>query len=211
MKQDGSTALFRYWNDLRDGRPAPRHSAIEPADIRSLLSDTFILERDGRGEAVFRLAGTRLCATHGRELKGFSFPSLWRARDQNLASQLVASTFDHQSVSVIDYRGFTEKGRAARFELLLLPLEGPSEAERCLGIAVAVDNPFWLGAEALVSCEIESVRSLDVDAEAAGIERRMVLPVPPLAPDAILVAPNSGGARRVRHLLVLDGGREDLH
>ena len=51
---------------------------IEPADIKTLLADTFILEKDARGEAVFRLAGTRLCAIYGRELKGFAFVSLWR-------------------------------------------------------------------------------------------------------------------------------------
>ena len=76
MNQNGSITLFHYWNRLRDGRPAPKRSEVEPADIKSLLADTFILERDTRGEAVFRLAGTRLCASYGRELKGFSFPSL---------------------------------------------------------------------------------------------------------------------------------------
>ena len=54
MKQDGSLALFHYWNRLRQDRPAPRRTDIEPADIKSLLGDTFILERDMRGEAIFR-------------------------------------------------------------------------------------------------------------------------------------------------------------
>ena len=85
MKQDGSIALFHYWNRLRDGRAAPKRTEIEPADIKSLLADTFILEKDTRGEAVFRLAGTRLCAIYGRELKGFSFSSLWKAKDQRLS------------------------------------------------------------------------------------------------------------------------------
>ena len=48
MKQDGSIALFHYWNRLRDGRSAPKRTEIEPADIKSLLADTFILEKDGR-------------------------------------------------------------------------------------------------------------------------------------------------------------------
>ena len=78
MKQDASVALFHYWDRLRSGRPAPQRAEIEPSDIKTLLADTFILERDTRGEAIFRLAGTRLCAMYGRELKGFLFPSLWR-------------------------------------------------------------------------------------------------------------------------------------
>ena len=104
MKQNGSIALFQYWNRLRDGRPAPKRTEIEPADIKSLLADTFILERDTRGEAVFRLAGTRLCAIYGRELKGFSFPSLWREKDQRLIARLIHGVFQQKSVVVIAYR-----------------------------------------------------------------------------------------------------------
>ena len=69
MKQHGSIELFQYWDRLRDNRQAPKRTDIEPADIKSLLADTFILEKDGRGEAVFRLAGTRLCAVFGRALE----------------------------------------------------------------------------------------------------------------------------------------------
>lgn len=79
MKQQGTIALFQYWNRLRGSRPAPQRSEIEPVDIKSLLADTFILESDARGEAIFRLAGTRLCATYGRELKGYSFLSCGRS------------------------------------------------------------------------------------------------------------------------------------
>ena len=84
MRQDGSIKLFQYWNRLRAGRPAPRRTEVEPADIKALLGDTFILENDVRGEAVFRLAGTRLCAIYGRELKGFAFSSLWGDRDRRI-------------------------------------------------------------------------------------------------------------------------------
>ena len=78
---------------LRNGRPAPKRTEIEPADIKRLLADTFILEKDTRGEAMFRLAGTRLCAIYGRELKGFSFPSLWRERDQRLVQSWSTARF----------------------------------------------------------------------------------------------------------------------
>src|SRR5262249_22785166 len=105
MKLDGSIALFQYWNRLRAGRPAPKRTEIEPADIKSLLADTYILEKDARGEAVFRLAGTRLCATYGRELKGFTFASLWKDKDQRLVHRLAYSAFNAKSVVVISYRG----------------------------------------------------------------------------------------------------------
>jgi hypothetical protein len=146
MNQNGSITLFQYWNRLRDGRPAPKRSEVEPADIKALLADTFILERDTRGEAVFRLAGTRLCAGYGRELKGFSFPSLWRDKDQRLVSRLIHGVFEQKSVVLITYEGFSRNGRSNRFELLALPLDGGVENPRCLGVVSAVEKPFlrWL-------------------------------------------------------------------
>lgn len=112
MNLNGSIALFQYWNRLRDGRPAPRRTEVEPADIKALLADTFILEMDTRKEAVFRLAGTRLCAIYGRELKGFSFPSLWREKDQRLVARLVHGVFHQKSVVVISFEGFSRTGRS---------------------------------------------------------------------------------------------------
>ena len=208
MKQEGSIALFQYWNALRDGRPAPRRAEVEPAAIRKLLADTLILERDGRGEAVFRLAGTRLCAIHGRELKGFSFSSLWRPRDQRLMSKLVASTFTTHSVAIVEYRGTSEKGRSLPFEMLLLPLDGGVETPRCLGIAEATETAFWLGADPIVSAEIETMRVLDPDREPMFLKNRPAVSVPPLVPEEALFEPDGVNGRRVRHLMVLDGGKE---
>src|SRR5262245_39961282 len=127
MQLDGSILLFQYWNRLRAGRPAPKRTEIEPADIKSLLADTFILEKDARGEAVFRLAGTRLCATYGRELKGFAFASLWKEKDQRLIHRLAYSAFSTKSVVVISYRGMSRNSRFNAFELIMLPLDGGTE------------------------------------------------------------------------------------
>ena len=44
MKHDTSRELFRYWDGIRRGQPAPKRSDIEPSDIRRVLADTFILE-----------------------------------------------------------------------------------------------------------------------------------------------------------------------
>lgn len=210
MIQDGSVKLFQYWNQLRDGRPAPRRTEIEPADIKSLLADTFILEKDTRGEAVFRLAGSRLCATYGRELKGFSFPSLWREKDQKLVARLAHSVFQMKSVVVITYEGGSKGGRIAEFELLLLPLDGGQENPRCLGAISAGQRPFWLGADPICEARIDSVRVVDPEREPLFLKNRPAIeiggpqPAEPFSTDVELLA---GGARRFRHLVVLDGGR----
>ncbi|MER8825758.1 PAS domain-containing protein [Mesorhizobium sp. M0938] len=212
MNQNGSITLFHYWNRLRGGRPAPKRSEIEPADIKSLLADTFILEKDTRGEAVFRLAGTRLCAVYGRELKGFSFPSLWREKDQRLVSKLIHGVLDQKSVVLITYEGFSRNERSGKFELLALPLDGGVENPRCLGVISAAEKPFWLGADPIADALIDSIRVVDPENEPMLLKNRPAIDVPSLVPSE-LDPPETisalGQARRIRHLVVFDGGREE--
>jgi len=212
MNQNGSITLFQYWNRLRDGRSAPKRSEVEPADIKSLLADTFILEKDTRGEAVFRLAGTRLCASYGRELKGFSFPSLWREKDQRLVHKLIRGVFEQKSVVLITYEGLSQNGRSNRFELLALPLDGGIENPRCLGVISAVEKPFWLGADPITDALIDSIRVIDPDKDPMYLKNRPEIAVPSLVPSDF-GPPETfsalGRARRIRHLVVFDGGREE--
>lgn len=211
MKLPGSIELFQYWDRLRDGRPAPKRTEIEPADIKTLLADTFILEKDARGEAVFRLAGTRLCATFGRELKGFAFASLWMQKDQRVIARLAHGAFLAKSVVVISFEGISRNGRVNPFELLLLPLDGGVESPRSLGVISPTDRPFWLGADPVVDAVLESVRVVDPDLEPMYLKNRPAVDVPSLEPSyGALAGPDSpaGAARRIRHLVLLPGGRE---
>ena len=210
MKQSGSVALFHYWDRLRDGRTAPKRTEIEPADIKTLLADTFILEGDSRSEAVFRLAGTRLCAVYGRELKGFSFPMLWKEKDQRLVARLAHGVFFQKSVVVIAYEGVSSSGRTVPFELLLLPLDGGAENPRSLGIVTPGEKPFWLGADPIVEARIESVRVVDPEREPVFLANRPAIRVPDLSPNTLPGGemPKASG-RRIRHLVVLEGGRGD--
>ena len=211
MKQDGSWALFQYWNRLRQGRPAPKRTDIEPADIKTLLGDTFILERDMRGEAIFRLAGTRLCAVYGRELKGFAFTSLWRETDRQMMRRLTASVFQSKAVVVFDFEGYGREDRGAHFEFILLPLDGGLENPRCLGALSPGTKPFWLGSHPVGDAVIGSVRVIDPERDPLFLKNRPAVPIPaPAQPSALaskvdMPRPN---ARRIRHLLVLEGGRE---
>jgi hypothetical protein len=209
MKHSGSVDLFQYWDRLRAGRAAPRRTEIEPADIKSLLADTFILERDSRGEAVFRLAGTRLCAIFGRELKGFSFPSLWTSKDQRLVARLADSAFHPGNVVVITFQGSSAQERRAGFELLLLPLDEGNGSPRTLGIATAAEKPFWLGADPVVECVVDTIRIVDPDREPLFLKNRPAVAVPSIMPstDALVQSRAARKGRRIRHLVVLDGGR----
>jgi hypothetical protein len=210
MKQDGSIALFQYWNRLRDGRPAPRRTEIEPAHIKQLLADTFILEKDARGEAIFRLAGTRLCATYGRELKGYAFPLLWSHRDQRMIARLAHSAFHDKSVIVVTFDGTSEAGRSNPFEMVLLPLEGGLGSPRSVGAITPGEKPYWLGADPIVECRVDSLRVVDPDREPLFLESRTAMQVPSMAPatQELLQTETGDNGRRIRHLVVFEGGRD---
>lgn len=205
MKHEGSISLFQYWDRLREGRTAPRRTDIEPADIKANLADTFILEQDARGEAVFRLAGTRLCAIFGRELKGFAFTSLWLERDQRILARLVNGAFRLNQVIVVSLHAVSQGGRTNPFELLVLPLDGGQQNQRALGSISPLEKPFWLGADPIVQCRIDTLRIVDPNVDPLFLKNRPEVSVPPLAPDA----PDNEPGRRVRHLLVLEGGRDE--
>lgn len=216
MKQDASVELFHYWNRLREGRPAPKRTEVEPAEIKSLLADTFILERDTRGEAVFRLAGTRLCAAYGRELKGFSFASLWRTRDQRLLKRMLDTIFTENTVVVVSYDGISASNRSLAFELVILPLDSSNESARGLGLITACERAYWLGADPIIDANVTSVQVFDPSREPLALKSEHQIVLDDRATDAVpehdikteAKAP-SAIAKRVRHLLVLDGGRTE--
>ena len=211
MKQEGSIALFQYWNRLRGARPAPRRTEIEPADIKSLLADTFILEKDTRGEAIFRLAGTRLCATYGRELKGYAFPLVWAARDQRVIARLAHGAFHDNSVVVVTFDGVSRGGKSNPFEMVLLPLEGGLGSPRSLGAITPLAKPYWLGADPVAENRVDTLRVVDPDREPVFLPGRPPMRVPSIAPGDMEIAPGgdgSDGGRRIRHLVVFEGGKE---
>lgn len=209
MNQEATIELFQYWNRLRDGRPAPRRTEIEPADIKSLLADTFILERGGRGDPVFRLAGTRLCAAFGRELKGYSFPLIWSIRDQRMVSRLAGSVFRDNAVILVTFDGISMGGKTNPFEMLLLPLEGGLGSQRLLGAFIPAKKPYWLGADPIVENRIDTLRVIDPGREPMFLKNRPPVPMPPHArsSEGGGALPLGDGGRRIRHLVVFEGGR----
>lgn len=211
MHHAGTIELYQYWNRLRRGRPAPARSEIEPSDIRALLADTFILEMDSRENAIFRLAGTRLCALFGRELRGFAFLSLWRERDQRAIGRLVKGVVADKSIVVVAFEGATAKNRFTAFDLALFPLDGGTDNPRLLGAVFPLDKPYWLGADPLTDLRIGSLRVIDPDRDHVFLDNRPAVEVPPLAPseDEISGRQTAPPLRKVRHLVVLDGGKQD--
>ena len=120
--------------------------------------------------------------------------------------------FDQKSVVLITYEGFSRNGRSNKFELLALPLDGGVENPRCLGVISSVEKPFWLGADPITDALIDSIRLIDPEKEPMALKNRPAIIVPSIVPsefDPPETFSALGRARRIRHLVVFDGGREE--
>ena len=105
MKHPSNRELLDYWNERRGSRLAPERADIEPSAIRQVLGDTFVLETDAMGHYPFRLAGTRLCALFGRELKSESFVKLWERSGQTAMRELLAVVMEEKTGVVASVTG----------------------------------------------------------------------------------------------------------
>ena len=146
MKQAANRELFAYWNALRGERMAPERNDIDPAAIKTLLLDTFILEVDAAGTLPLRVAGARLSALFTRELRGDSFPFLFDAEDRPGLLTLVEAVLGDPAPAVAGVRAEAEGPAPLELELLLLPLRhhGRTHA-RVLGSLVPASTPMWMG------------------------------------------------------------------
>lgn len=126
MRQASTRDLYAYWHRIKGSRVAPEREEIEPAEIRSLLRDMFILGREGgRDESSaweFRLAGTRVSALAGRELKGGPYSGWWDASGASEGERLAAGVANDAFPVVAGVSGETDDGESFDLELLLLPL-----------------------------------------------------------------------------------------
>jgi hypothetical protein len=94
MKHAASRELYAYWDEKRGTRRAPERAEIEPGAIRGVLSVALILALDRAAGHPVRLAGTRICALFGREIKGESFLDLWDAPSRDVVEGLVSILSD---------------------------------------------------------------------------------------------------------------------
>lgn len=164
-----SRQLYRYWDSVRNGRPAPQRFEIEPAKIASLLPETFIVECGSPIGYRFRLAGTRICEQFGRELRGVDFLSLWSLSDRERVANMLSDIVCESAVGAMLFDGKTKDARSAGFVALLLPLvHAGASVNRIMGCISAQQSPYWLGSVPLVAL---ALRLVEVDWPPRGEER----------------------------------------
>jgi hypothetical protein len=193
MKHPSNRDLFDYWNERRGERLAPERADIEPSAIRRVLGDTFVLEVNGLDNHLFRIAGTRLCALFGRELKGENFLKLWQRTGQTTIRELIAVVMDEKVGVVASVNGSTSDDTLlpVNLEMLILPLASHARGEaRVMGALAPLAAPYWLGAKAVGPLTLGMFRHVGP------------------AVDAVAPPQFKAATGRIRHgLTVYDGGR----
>ena len=190
MKHAASRELYTYWQELRGRRPAPERAEIEPAAIRGILSETFIVALDRSAGYPFRLAGTRVCALFDRELKGESFLTLWDETSRRAVADLLGILADEWVGTVAGVSAQNTEGEAFDFELLLLPLSATRPVlQRGIGILAPLHKAPTIGTTPLSPLTLGSRRHIG-----PAIEKRLL---------PRILAPLGGR----RGLVVYDGGR----
>jgi hypothetical protein len=190
MKHASTRDVFDYWNEQRGARVAPERVDIDPAEIRRALGDTFILTMDLLASPHFRLAGTRLCALFGRELKSEAFAGLWRKAEQAMIRDHLQCVIEESTGIVAGVTGRNNDDSLIDLELLVLPLGCPDRKQaRILGVLAPCTTPYWMGSAPVENLSLGTVRHLGAATVAA----------PRLVPSA--------EGRRSHGFVIYDGGR----
>jgi hypothetical protein len=121
MKHPSSREFFAYWDDKRGSARAPDRSDIEPSALRDLLADIFVLSYDADAGFPFRVAGTRVCALFGRDLKDASFNALFRVDARREIEQVVTAVAEETLPAIAGLTATAQDGATSHLELLLLP------------------------------------------------------------------------------------------
>jgi hypothetical protein len=121
MKHPSNREFFAYWDDKRGLAKAPDRSEIEPGAVRELLGDIFVLSYDHDSGFPFRVAGTRVCALLGCDLKDKSFSALFTPETRREIEDIVAVVAEELLGAVAGITATAQDGTPAHLELLLLP------------------------------------------------------------------------------------------
>lgn len=212
MRSKAAIEIYAYWDELRGHREVPARSQIEPAHIRNILADLFILEKTPRGDIRFRLAGTRICALFARELRGSTFDALWLAEQTGRLAGIADDVMTQKAPVVLTASSLANSADSVPTEIILLPLRSPDgRVDRIIGALAPLSRPPWLEATPVNYLDLGGLRVLDIEKTNLFLQSwpeksRPERPLPASAPADHGIA---GAIRRVLHLRVFEGGRQD--
>ena len=121
MKHASSREFFAYWDKKRGTERAPDRMDMEPQAVRELLGDIFVLSYDNETGFPFRLAGTRVSALLGRDLRDQSFAALFTETARREITDIITAVTEETLPAIAGLTATARDGSLAHLELLLLP------------------------------------------------------------------------------------------
>ena len=161
MKHPSNQQFFAYWNEKRGDARAPDRGDFKPDAIRQLLGDIFVLACDEANRYPFRVAGTRLSALLGRDLKDQSFPALFGAESRREIADVATAVTEDLLPAVAGITATSAEG-TAHLELLLLPFNHRAHVPLSMTGLLA---PFETGHTSLRDFKLTSWRYIHPPAE----------------------------------------------
>ena len=154
MKHPSSREFFAYWDSRRGCNRAPDRSDFEPEAMREKLGDIFVLAYDAPQGHPFRVAGTRVCALFGRDLKHRSFADLLIPESRREIDEIITVVAEETLAAVAGITAKAADGLPVHLELLLLPFQHRAHAplsltgmlspfERCHGVLSEATLTSW--------------------------------------------------------------------
>jgi hypothetical protein len=158
MKHPSNREFFAYWDEKRGSARAPERSEIEPSAVRELLGDIFVLSYDSAAGYPFRVAGTRLCALLGCDLKDRSFSAMFAPDARREIEDIITVVAEEMLAALAGITATSEDGSPAHLELLLLPFNARAHTPLSLTGLLA---PFESERRVLKDFKLTSWRYLD--------------------------------------------------
>jgi hypothetical protein len=126
--------MLGYWEGQKSHGDCPRRSSIDPAAFSEVVTQTFVLGREGAAYP-FRLAGALVEDLHGAVLFGLDFAALWAPADRPRVQQAIEAALRRRRSLIASAHGRSVSGAEARLEILLAPLAGrEGQIDRLLGL-----------------------------------------------------------------------------
>lgn len=160
-----SRQLLAAWDEMRAGRPAPSRRDLDLRQVKELMSQLFIAERDKpSGGFTWRLAGTGLCSLHARELTGTDMLAGWEDFERGVFHRFLSAVTGAGQIAQFRIRFLTDRQQTFTAEMLALPMQATdASAIHILGGLFPFREAGLRHYESLAPAELTSARFITPD------------------------------------------------
>ena len=157
MRQTAARTILSYWQAIAPDEGAPAQASVAPRALKRFLPDIFLLERLDRAVFAFRMAGTRLCARYGRELRDHDFVRLWPAAQHGDILAALGRCLQDARPVTLEGAAATLDGKTVSFQILLMPLtDTEGRVTRLMGAMLTADDQALRDGQILINQTLDA-------------------------------------------------------